>query len=98
MISLKKWHRIGIILSIVWLVYSIAHSRNEEIKVQESSVSMEIDSCFKKNIDCYESVYKKYPFKPNWEEHFFVAGIQIVLAWIFTFLCIFTYRWIMRGK
>lgn len=98
--KLKKWHRLGIVLSMIWVIYSVTVSRSDEMDRRQVYINMDVDICLESKrpvADCWEKAYKENSDEPYWVGHFGKALFPVIAAWIALFLSLGTYRWIMRG-
>lgn len=100
--KLKKWHRLGIVLSIVWLLYSIVKSRNAEIESAKKFNQLTFDLCNESHpiAFCVDQNSKNYELllKPNWIDILMSAFIPLIATWLVIYLFLYTYKWIMKGK
>lgn len=100
--KLKKWHRLGIVLSIVWFLYAFIKARNEELQIADKITQLSFDAC---SIDhsfqyCWEQRTIAYDrlFQPNWINLLLTALVPIVATWIVIYIGLYCYKWIMKGK
>lgn len=99
---LKRWHRLGVVLSIFWVLYSAGATRNQQLQFVETSASINmqtctdegkpIETCLKVSSDKYKEL-----LPVNWEQIAADAFVPLILVWMTVFIFIGCYKWIM-GK
>jgi hypothetical protein len=98
--KLKKWHRLGIVLSIIWIIYSVSISRNEEMERNNIFRDMDVQTCREEKRDfkvCLAEAWNKSPDNPYWSGHLANALLPLAGVWILIFVSLGCYRWVMRG-
>lgn len=99
---LKKWHRLGIVISIIFIIYSMATGRKAEIKSANELMQIQYNFCTSSNpvkycLDQQNANYERL-FAPDWINLFLFAALQILIAWILVLIIIYSYKWIMKGR
>lgn len=105
--KLNRWQRIGVVLSVVWVLGAAYYERNRQM--ESGQTWMEISS---QNCHGYNALAKDIPKKdcskewdrafqihmiPQWENIAFVSLTPIPIGWGIVFLFIRIYRWIKAG-
>ena len=103
---LSGWQRIGVVVSIIWLIGSLIYTVNTQYNNKFVLYSTIYDLCkMEKNADykrCnegFEANLKKY-LKADWTDLadlFFISIVPIPVGWLVSWGVIRVYRWIRAG-
>jgi hypothetical protein len=90
---LSGWHRIGIVLSVLWLIGKFAYELNKETERAYTS-QQHCYEVWKSFNECPLRIYTEWPWAAN-----VVLGalLQIGIAWLCVYIIVVTVRWIVRG-
>jgi hypothetical protein len=100
--SLNGWCRIGIVVSVLWIIVGGFWGNNLGIHDGDWVVNS-LDVCLKTKPDnwalCHQEFTRQYPeaIKYHWLLAGMFAFIPIPLGWLFGWSCFGIARWIRRG-
>ncbi len=110
-LRLNGWQRIGIVLSIVWLIVVCPWIRYGQEQHAEQEYKHSYDGCVGpeppdktdlKRLDIEErcradavNMYQLY--EGSWRSAALLTLIPILIAWLFAYGLVFLVRWIRRG-
>jgi hypothetical protein len=103
MIRLNGWHRIGIVLSIIWLPIGFVWGNRVGIAegdwVSQNYALCLIDATPQQNKVCNATYYHDWPIaiQYHWWYAGFYALLPILLVWPSIYFVRFIVRWIARG-
>jgi hypothetical protein len=104
---LNGWNRIGLILTIIWLVGFplYENGKREETRIRLASYSYR--TCIEESVkhndhrDCsrvFEDEYRKMNSSADGlKEYFFFSVVIATIAWIIIYLVIYVVWWVIRG-
>jgi hypothetical protein len=103
-VNLNRWQRIGVVISVLWILGSSIHVRNSQVESAIDSVTrihqmcMDAEGVQSKN--CSEQFEKNHTIflKPNWTDVAFTAFVPVLLGWFLILIIIRVYRWIKAGE
>lgn len=105
--KLGGWQRIGVVLSIVWIIGAGIYQRNAELKRANESVSSLFAVCLKTDLlnggkrvtNCLEETSKNRDIwlEGSWGNVALVAFLPVLLAWPAVFLFLGVFRWVKAG-
>ncbi len=101
--KLNGWQRIGVILSILWVVWAAIHTRNEQVDHARKMLELNSTLCASMtHLECLGISHAKYTadlavdaFK--FMEILIYALAPMIFSWLFVWLAIVIYRWIRVG-
>jgi hypothetical protein len=101
---LNGWHRIGIVLSIVWAIAVWFYARHVDLALHSNVLSLEYHRCAdlpseKERANCKERVRHDFEssFQADWLYVAAVALVPIPFAWLIAYALVGVVRWIRRG-
>jgi hypothetical protein len=100
---LNRWRRIGVVLSVLWMLGGAAYERKSQVDTATSSAHLIYKMCLdiggEKIAKCSEEFAKNYAdfLKPNWIEVALSAFAPVILGWLLVIIIIWVYRWIKAG-
>lgn len=100
---LNGWQRIGVIASIVWMIFAVINHLSNHDKLVSAIYSSEANACTVENMTlCMEDAYKQR--SENWlysdaDKFDMAVGVffPLLLAWASAYLSIFLARWVRSG-
>ena len=106
--QLRRWHRIGVVLSVLWAVGAAYFERTEQIERRSKFVQASYSLCIERNVTRPEGTPRENCAaeslsnteslsRPDWANIAFSAFAPILLAWLLVLISIRVYRWIMAG-
>ena len=109
MIHLNRWQRIGIVISIIWILGSVIYVRNFQVETAGVLFDFALRTCneltdaVQERNKCIDDADTKYSdwlsLKSVDLENIALASIGPVIAgWLFIFLTIKIVRWVYAGK
>ncbi len=100
---LNRWKRIGVVLSVLWVLGGAAYERKSQVDAATNSAQLIYKMCLDiggaQVANCSEEFGKNYTefLKPNWADVAFTAFAPVLLGWLLVFVIIRAYRWIKAG-
>lgn len=100
---LNGWHRIGIVLSILWMIGGAVYERNNQREFAGKIAQFDYSNCLDKQPapgrDCSKVIRESLEKwnKPDWGGVIYVAFAPIVAGWIVVYLFVGIFRWIRTG-
>jgi hypothetical protein len=102
--KLNGWQRIGVILSILWILGAAMHERNGQIELATMMAQSDREACSKSLAiaECSKSLDDKFTehlaLNSNRLENIAAASlIPALLGWLFAWLAVVVYRWVRVG-
>lgn len=97
--KLKKWQRLGIVLSLFWILISLGRGLDQYEKIRRNSIDVYMNSCqVTKSFEvCFQEARDK-TLPTNWTAIWIETIAPLILAWMLVTILIGAYRWIMRGE
>jgi hypothetical protein len=102
---LNGWHRIGIVLSIVWAIAAWFYARHVDLALHSNVLSLEYHRCAdlpseKERANCKERVRHDFEssFQADWLYVAAVALVPIPIAWLIAYALVGVVRWIRRAR
>ena len=102
--TLNRWQRIGIVISVLWILGAAFYERGSQVDSATSSAQSILRMCLDtegaQSKNCNEEFGKNFVnfLEPNWGDIAFIAFAPAILGWILVFIIIRVYRWIKAGK
>ncbi len=102
--KLNRWQRIGVVISILWILGSAIYVRNAQVDVATSSAQYIQKMCLEmegaQSEDCSKEFHKNYVdfLRPNWSDIALTAFAPVVLGWLLVLIIIRVFRWIKAGE
>jgi hypothetical protein len=102
-VHLNGWQRIGIALSVVWLIVGCLYIRHGQLQNAAERSGITYSSC-KDAVNDFASsqciahagtIYRMY--EGSWDSAALIALIPIPIAWLFTYGLVAFVRWIRAG-
>lgn len=104
---LNGWQRIGIVLSVVWILGAGIYQRSSDIKKAQDFASFSYRVCadatgLNRNLilsDCLKQSQKDYEIwiKPSWANVAAISLVPIPIFWLIAYGLIKIYRWVKVG-
>ena len=100
---INGWQRIGIVLSITWIIGAAYVSRQQEMKTAENILNFQFNDCWQSKEYDFKTCSDKRGetwlilMKPHWSNHAFYSLTPAVLGWLFVYMMLGIYRWVRRG-
>jgi hypothetical protein len=98
---LNGWQRIGLVLSVLWVVGAAIHQRNKQVNAADALFQLQYDTCLDhahKWKDCETvSFGAAMDATANWPDVAFFAFGPAIAGWIVVLIAIRTFRWISDG-
>ena len=97
---LNGWQRIGIVLSVAWLIGSFVYVRHNQIQHRKDLVNFLFQKCTESNevADCLKNIdFVVSPANINWEIFFLYCFLPVLSAWVFAYTLISILKWIKGG-
>jgi hypothetical protein len=102
---LGGWQRVGIVISIIWMICAAIYQRHADIKHATNAANLtyqvcsESESFLKGERDCSKEFEKTWHLwlEGSWGNVAFVALVPVPLGWIIFCGLIGVSRWIRRG-
>jgi hypothetical protein len=101
--KLRRWHRIGIVMSVLWIMYAAYVERSSQMdRGGQHAATMYrlcLDAKQQSSTECAEEHSRLFRegLQPNWEMVAFNAFAPVLAGWLFVGLGLFVFRWIMSG-
>jgi hypothetical protein len=102
--KLNRWQRIGVVLSVLWMLGGAAYERKSQVDTATSSAQLTYKMCLdiggEQIAKCSEEFAKNYAefLKPYWIDVALRAFAPVLLGWLLVFIIIRVYRWIKAGE
>jgi len=102
-IRLNGWHRIGIVLSLVWVVFVCGYAAHEYLERGASTTLLiEVTPDKASMVDKQGRVLDYFELKTGEPRLLIVPLIAatlvpLALAWAIVYLCVFAFRWVAAG-
>ena len=105
-VRINGWYRIGIVLTVLWLVAAFIMAKNVQMAQAENYREMLIAACTleadksKSSADCFGTAYQEAErvYSWYWVKTFILKGVgSTILAWILIFISVGTFKWIKAG-
>ena len=102
---LRRWHRLGIILTLIggiglfYYVFTRDDELGEDIYFRQTNECRVAERRGLPAEKCYREVERQRAkvMREKWQEATIVTAAAILLAWVAAFLSIGLYRWVMAG-
>ena len=102
--KLNGWQRIGVILSILWVLGAAMHERNGQVDSAVQMAQWDREDCNKSLVivECVKSLDDKFHGYLSLNSNRLlnivaIALMPVLLCWLFAWLAIVVYRWIRVG-
>ena len=101
--TLNRWQRIGVVMSILWVLGAASFERGSQVDAATSSAQSIYRMCLDmeeaQSEDCSKEFHKNFVdfLRPNWSNIAFIAITPVILGWVLIFIIIRVYRWIKAG-
>lgn len=102
--KLNGWQRIGVILSILWVLGAAIHERNGQVELAQLKAQLDRNVCNYSSAiaECSKSLDSKYKehLALNSNRIVNIAAVSLVpvlLGWLFAWLAIVVSRWVRVG-
>ena len=103
-VRLNGWQRIGVVLSVLWIVV-VGFWRNDAIiKSAQETAEAFYNTCvdahpYPNDQSCVDEIWKNFELfsRGHWIDAAFVAFVPILIAWLLVWLCVAVFRWVRRG-
>lgn len=102
--KLRRWHRVGIVASVVWILYAGSSERIRQTRLAGEIAIAARDACGRareRSVDecseVFHRVWKEQHADLPWELVAYEAFAPVVGAWLLAGLGLWVYRWIMSG-
>ena len=102
--KLNRLQRIGIVISILWVLGAAYYERTSEMDSGQRFLDWSYQTCIESKIStpdsCLAEMNKNFDIwmKPNWGNIGFIALGPIPLGWLFVFIIIRVYQWVKAGE
>lgn len=103
--SLSRWQRLGIVLSVLWILGAAWIERSSQIAAARDTWQIVYARCISetpagKSDNCTDTMEKTYQvlYAPHWENVAYMAFGPVVLAWLLAWITRATLRWVMAGR
>jgi hypothetical protein len=93
--KLNGWHRIGVVLSVLWAIVAFCWTRSIQVKNGHELFR----SCLYKTTSYCENISLQSALDEtaNWTDVTFFSLFPIVIGWILAFLSVKVFKWIKTG-
>lgn len=105
--KLNGWHRIGIILSVCWMIGAVVHTRNAETEFAGKWYQAEMKICLDPELTSDTQACMDAASDSHWKNFrwtslttanvAFNALGPVIAGWILAFVVIRIVRWVRRG-
>ena len=92
--KLNGWHRIGLILSVIWVFGSILYARNDQMAFATRSNVINLNLCYEMakaaQGECLKTAEQKYNalLKTEWYNLLLLAVFPVIYAWTIVFFVV----------
>ena len=102
MSRLSGWQRLGLIITVCWVIGSLVGGRLYQRHNDQESVTAMMSLCtaFGKSFSqCWEQTasYRNIVSQPYWPPILLIAFVPVPLFWMFGWAAIKTTRWVRSG-
>ncbi|NOJ46054.1 hypothetical protein [Bradyrhizobium archetypum] len=103
---MRGWIRLGLVLSVIWVLVAFFYVRNSDMKSAQNFSSLAYSTCSNakaaaKNFDlkeCSEKASKAYQsMDPGPSNALVGALLPLPLMWLAVWLAVAVVRWVIRG-
>jgi hypothetical protein len=99
---LNGWQRIGLVLSVLWVVGAAIHERNKQVNAAYALFQSQYRMCLEradsmKNCGETVSLQATLDATANWLDVAFYAFSPVIAGWLIALIATKTYRWISDG-
>jgi hypothetical protein len=100
--GIKGWTRIGIVLSVIWIVGAGFHARGLQVEIATDLAGYARDDCYAKkrsSNDCREAWDRAFVahLGDGWDRVAVSAFAPVVLGWLGFCIVLVAGRWVLRG-
>ena len=101
--TLNRWQRIGVIASVIFVLWSGFSERSKQMESGQRIVGGNLDLCLNdtksKPWECFAQRDKDFEtfMAPNWENIGAVALLPVPIFWLFGWIVVRLYRWVKAG-
>ena len=93
---LGGWQRIGIVLSVLWIIGMIAYALNKQSQTADFMLDICRKTAGKTFAECWEET-REFRESWWWTNVLGLALLQIGIAWLGVYIVVRTVRWIAGG-
>jgi len=104
---MNGWQRIGVVLSIIWIVSAGLYQRSADMKKAGEMGAWAMDVCtrtqeakgsndFSRCSAEFEKMFYTFA-EGSWGNVAFVAFAPVPVAWLFIYIIVWVARWVRRG-
>jgi hypothetical protein len=101
---LNVWHRLGIVVSVLWFLGGGLYQRTRDTKAAADAMGSYYRLCtaanpngdFAKCMDHATDAYKGT--LAGWDNALFVAIAPVILGWLLAYVVVWTTRWVLAGR
>jgi hypothetical protein len=96
---LGSWHRLGLVLSVVWFLGAGLYEKYVETARYEAGYASSYASCISADVDLCQLAARVHgdSFLVSWPYVALVALAPIIVAWISIYIIVLITNWIRRG-
>lgn len=104
--KMNGWQRIGVILSVLWILYGAIHTRNQQVEsavsFQASQLRLCVNGAVEMKAACFEDASINYAEalainSDRAMEIALVAFMPVLLGWIALWVVCRLYGWVVQG-
>ena len=103
--KLRRWNRIGVVVSVLWVLAAAYHERGKQVDAATSFAASVTKHCFEARqqpvaecLDKQAILLRDTLYKPQWGDVAFVAFGPVLLAWLLVFIGRKVYSWVRAGE
>lgn len=99
---LNGWQRIGLVLSVLWVLGAAIHVRNEQVNAADKLFQSQYRMCLEqadpvKNCGDTVSLQTAMDATAYWSDAAFYAFGPVIAGWLIVLIAIRTLRWVSDG-
>jgi hypothetical protein len=99
---LNGWQRIGLVLSVLWVIGSAIHERNKQVNAAHELFQFQYRMCLEKADSmkkCGDTVSLQAAMDAtaSWSNVAFYAFGPVIAGWLVALISIRTFRWVSDG-